>query len=118
MNPLKVMNALVLDGSPPCKAFTCPVTDKYGVDRGSETHFMSPSLELNMNGCKEVKDSSELEATTAKIEKAKSAPESFTPYFSSSYGPNVLVNTDPTPAILLGFAVVVFVGYVVTRAAR
>ena len=117
MNPLKVMNALVLDGSPPCKAFTCPVTDKYGVDRGSETHFMAPSLELNMNGCKEVADSKELEATTLKIESA-STPESFTPYFSSSYGPSVLVNTDPTPAILLGFAVVVFVGYVVTRAAR
>jgi hypothetical protein len=117
MNPLKVMNALVLDGSPPCKAFTCPVTDKYGVDRGEETHFMSPSLELNMNGCKEVKDSKELEATTSKIENA-SRPESFTPYFSSSYGANKLVYTDPTPAILLGFAVVVFVGYVVTRASR
>ena len=118
MNPLKVMNALVLDGSPPCQAFTCPITDENGVDKGRETHFMSPSLELNMNGCTEVIDSSQLEATTVKIENASKKPESFTPYFASSYGPSVLVNTDQTPAILLGVAVVVFIGYALSKTTR
>jgi hypothetical protein len=119
MNPLKVMNALVLNASPPCQAFTCPVTLSNGSDNGTETHFMSPSLELNMTGCKKVENSSDLETSTVKLEKASAAtaryPESFTPYFSSSYGPNVLVNTDPTPTILLGVAVALFLGYVVMR---
>jgi len=110
LNPLKVMNALVLDASPPCKAYSCPVTDGAGVDRGRETHFLCPSLELNMNGCKEVKDSSELEKASA-----VKAGESFTPYFADSYGPNKLVSTDPTPAIILGVAVLLFAGYVLTR---
>ena len=119
INPLKIMNAMVLDASPPCQAYTCPVTLEDGTDNGTETHFMSPSLELNMNGCKKVANSSDLETSTVKLEKAAAAtaryPESFTPYFSSSYGPNVLVNNDPTPAIVLGVAVALFLGYVVVR---
>jgi hypothetical protein len=116
MNPLKVMNALVLDASPPCKAYSCPITDSAGVDRGRETRFLSPSLELNMNGCKEVTDSSALEKVeTAKLVKSVGKGESFTPYFGGSYGPNKLVSTDPTPAIILGVAVLLFVGYALTK---
>ena len=53
MNPLKIMNGLVLDGVPPCQAFTCPVTDiRTGVEQGNQTKFLSPQLEFNMTPCR------------------------------------------------------------------
>jgi hypothetical protein len=53
MNPLKIMNGLVLDGVPPCQAWTCPKTDiRTGVDQGLETKFLSTSLEFNMSPCR------------------------------------------------------------------
>ena len=53
MNPLKIMNGLVLDGVPPCSAFTCPVTDiRTGVDQGNQTRFISPQLEFNITPCR------------------------------------------------------------------
>lgn len=137
LNPLKVMNALVLDAYPPCQAYTCRVTDNAGVDRGdTETHFLSPSLELNMNkDCSPAKDgdfktllAKDLARTKAEqaeqAKQAKPAPatkrqgESFAPYFADSYGPNKLVSTDPTPAIILGVAVLLFVGYAITRSSK
>lgn len=126
MNPLKIMNALVLDGVPPCQAFTCPITDNNGVNIGTQTRFLSPSLELNMRGCTlaggaELKQALDVDRARTKAE-AKAAAESkakrgekFAPYFAGSYGPNVLVSTDPTPTILLGVAVALFVGYVALR---
>jgi hypothetical protein len=52
MNPLKIMNGLVLDGIPPCQAWTCPTTDiQTGVDQGPQTKFLSTSLEFNMSPC-------------------------------------------------------------------
>lgn len=124
MNPLKIMNAMVLDGIPPCQAFTCPITDSAGKNRTSQTHFLSPSLELNMNGCA-LASSSELQealnidrARTKAAEaaaKAAKSGERFAPYFSDSYGPSVLVDTDPTPQIVLGVAVALFLGYVALR---
>jgi hypothetical protein len=53
MNPLKIMNGLVLDGVPPCKAWTCPVTDiRTGVPQGDQTKFLATSLEFNMSPCR------------------------------------------------------------------
>uniref|UniRef100_A0A6C0B4L8 Uncharacterized protein n=1 Tax=viral metagenome TaxID=1070528 RepID=A0A6C0B4L8_9ZZZZ len=53
MNPLKIMNGLVLDGVPPCKAWTCPTTDiRSGVDQGPQTKFLATSLEFNMSPCR------------------------------------------------------------------
>jgi hypothetical protein len=120
MNPLKIMNAMVLDGIPPCQAFTCPVTDEYGVNVGKETHFLSPSLELNMRGCKPASGTETQEALNADKARMKAAAaakkgEPFAPYFPGSYGPNVLVSTDPTPAIVLGVAFALFLGYVAMR---
>ena len=52
MNPLKIMNGLVLDGIPPCQPWTCPVTDiQTGVAQGNQTKFLSTSLEFNMSPC-------------------------------------------------------------------
>jgi len=119
MNPLKIMNALVLDASPPCQAYTCPVTLANGVPSGTETRFLSPSLELNMTGCVPASDSEFKKALADDIARKKTVTgrkgESFAPYFPSSYSPNVLVNTDPTPAITLGVAVALFLGYVLLR---
>lgn len=124
MNPLKIMNAMVLDGIPPCQAFTCPTTDDYGVNRGSQTRFLSPSLELNMRGCTvaggaELQQALDVDRARTKAEASAASPakkgEKFAPYFAGSYGPNVLVSTDPTPTVLLGVAVALFVGYVALR---
>ena len=53
MNPLKIMNGLVLDGVPPCQPWTCPTTDiQTGVDQGLQTKFLSTSLEFNMSPCR------------------------------------------------------------------
>ena len=52
MNPLKIMNGLVLDGIPPCQPWTCPVTDiQTGVAQGNQTKFLATSLEFNMSPC-------------------------------------------------------------------
>jgi len=102
MNPLKIMNALVLDGSPPCELFTCPVTLQNGLDNGTETHYLTPSLELSMKGC-----------VAAPPEQVTTSGEKFTPYFGESYGPSVLSYNDPTPVILLCAAVALFAGYVI-----
>jgi len=125
MNPLKIMNAMVLDAIPPCQAFTCPVTNDDGTTRGTQTRFLSPSLEFNMRGCKvaggaELQEALDVDRARTKAEEAAKAAaakkgESFAPYFPSSYGPNVLVNTDPTPGVVLGIAVALFVGYVATH---
>jgi hypothetical protein len=62
MNPLKVMNAIVLDGVPDCQAYECPVTDQLtGIDKGQEVHFMTPSLEFNMTGCRKIENSTAIE---------------------------------------------------------
>jgi hypothetical protein len=120
MNPLKIMNALVLDGVPPCQAFTCPITDDNGLNIGTQTRFLSKSLELNMRGCKPADSAAaqqalEVDRARTKAEAAPKKGEKFAPYFAGSYGPNVLVSTDPTPTILLGVAVALFVGYVALR---
>lgn len=107
MNPFKIMNALVLDGSPPCQLFTCPVTLPDGTPKGTETHYLTPSLELSMKGCVEAPP----EAPPP--EAPPPAGEKFTPYFMGAYGPNILTYNDPTPTIVLGVAVALFVGYVV-----
>ena len=86
MNPLKVMNALIEPGVPNCTAFSCPVTDeRSGIDKGRETHYLTPSLEFNMRGC-------------------TPANESFTPFFHAPHTPRKLVNTDSTPYIFIGMA--------------
>ena len=115
MNPFKIMNALVLDGSPPCQLFTCPVTLPDGTDKGTETHYLTPSLELSMKGCVAAPAEEQAGAPPEAPPEAPPTGEKFTPYFmgGDSYGPNILTYNDPTPTILLCAAVALFVGYVV-----
>jgi hypothetical protein len=108
MNPLKIGNALVMSGVPDCKAFSCPITDPLsGIDKGRETRFLTPSLELNMRGCTEV-----AEPPPEKFTQMFESPlddDDATPFFPSAYSPRKLVNADSTPYLLLGMAVVALV---------
>jgi hypothetical protein len=75
MNPLKIMNGLVLDGVPPCIAYTCPVTDILtGNNRGNETRFITPQLEYNLNPCR-ASTASETSTLLALIDSQKKAAE-------------------------------------------
>jgi len=75
LNPLKLMNGLVLDGVPPCIAYSCPVTDiQTGVYQGSQTRFISPSLEFNITPCRAA-TAAETSTLMAMIESEKKAAE-------------------------------------------
>jgi hypothetical protein len=75
LNPLKLMNGLVLDGVPPCVAYTCPVTDiQTGVYQGTQTRFISPSLEFNITPCRAA-TAAETSNLMAMIESQKKAAE-------------------------------------------
>jgi len=111
MNPLKIGNALIMSGVPDCKAYSCPVTDPLsGIDKGRETRFLTPSLELNMRGCTEVAEppAPPAEKFTQMFRSPldDSPLDDATPFFPSSYSPRKLVNADTTPYVLLGMAVV------------
>jgi len=59
LNPTKTMNALSMDGVPPCKLYSCIVTDVNGfVIKGKliENHFLVPQFEQNMKYCSEITD--------------------------------------------------------------
>jgi hypothetical protein len=59
LNPTKTMNALSMDGVPPCKLYTCIVTDVNGAPRTDkllDTHFLVPEFEQNLKYCTEVSD--------------------------------------------------------------
>ena len=105
MNPLKVMNGLVLDGVPPCQEYTCPVTDvRTGVPKGSETHYMSPPLEMSLKGC-----------SPAPAKKEGFVDGNIAPYYQDEYLPSKLINIDTTPYLIWGLAIVTFVTYAVVR---
>jgi len=118
LNPLKIMNGLVLDGVPDCKAFTCPVTDiASGNDKGTDTQFICPSLEFNLNGCKVASGQADFEAKAVKIfastskEVVQRKPEKFGDQFSE-----VMVKYDSGSYVLLGIAfLALFFGVIVKR---
>jgi len=143
MNALKLMNGLVLDGVPPCKAYTCPVTDiKTGVPQGNETRFLTSQLEFNMRPCQVAsadaangllaKFQAEQKAAAKKAEEdAKKGvvagnkgevkgklgtPETYANFQDNLYQAPVPVEyIDPLSYLTLGAAVLVFVGYVLMK---
>lgn len=120
MNPLKIINGLVLDGVPECKPFRCPVTNiQTGVDSGSEVRFLTPSLEFNLRGCQEVTNSDEIKALEDKESgiRLENAKEVFTPYFERK-DKYTLVNTSQQPVIFWGISILllgVFLHYKLTK---
>uniref|UniRef100_A0A6C0I7G4 Uncharacterized protein n=1 Tax=viral metagenome TaxID=1070528 RepID=A0A6C0I7G4_9ZZZZ len=122
LNPIKMMNALYMDGVPVCRAITCPVTDVNGTPGMPSTHFMTPEFEQNMGYCQLAPpvleknlEESEVAAVNARnnppppAEDTSGAPptsESFSPYFGDHFSPLKLVEpTDMTPYVLWGVAV-------------
>jgi hypothetical protein len=118
LNPLKIMNGLVLDGVPDCQAFDCPITDiASGNDKGRESQFICPSLEFNLNGCRIAGDQAGLEARAVKAyangkkEITQKKPEKFGSQFSE-----VMVRYDSGPYVLLGVAfLALFFGVIARR---
>ena len=110
LNPLKLMNGLVLDAIPACKAYTCPITDiASGVDQGFDTKFLTPQLEFNIKPCK-------LASSQASFEAAAPAQESYANFQENLYQAPVKIDyVDPLSYITLGAAVVVFLGYVLMK---
>ena len=121
LNPLKIMNGMVLDGVPKCKAYTCSITNVVtGADSGEETRFITPSLEFNLRGCREADNQAAREAAAVKeyaqwkngfdkseeARKKKEAAEEAALKAGKKEGfdGDVLVKYDSGPAILLGLA--------------
>lgn len=136
MNPLKIMNGLVADGIPPCKAFTCPVVDTNGGINSSDTQFLSPELELNMGlpppgaGCRVAANQAKFEGPAtklltdetnkaAKLRESKTSTEKFADYYPDNYRPTVNVRDIYQPDLLAytlwGVALACVVAYIVTK---
>jgi hypothetical protein len=118
LNPLKIMNGMVLDGVPKCKAYTCTTTNIIsGADSGYETRFSTTSLEFNLRGCKEADNQAAREAEAVKsyaewkngfnkteeARKKKEAAED-AKLKKEKFDGDVLVKYDSGPVILLGIA--------------
>lgn len=136
MNALKLMNGLVLDGVPPCQAYTCPVTDiKTGVPQGNETRFLTPQLEFNITPCKVATNDearpvllkileqqkaaakkAEAPATKEKVKGKLGTPETYANFQDNLYQAPVPVEyIDPLSYYTLGAAVLLFLGYVLMK---
>jgi hypothetical protein len=113
MNPVTPLNALILDGVPPCRAFSCPVTDENGNNERAESRFMNYDLETSMNRCTMATNEAELEEIEAeKLKKAEkeSFGDQFMPSWYVAKPFKFAENTDLTPYVFLGLAVLVALG--------
>ena len=131
MNPLKIMNGLVADGIPPCKAFTCPVVDTNGGINTSDTQFLTPQLELNMGlpppnpGCRRAADQGTFERRAAKVVEDETKlrasqvkTEKFAVYVPVTYYATPLMKleyADPLAYAMWGVALACVVAYIVTK---
>jgi hypothetical protein len=51
LNPMNILNAMILDGTPQCVAYTCPVTDAAGNSTGTQTQYLTAALENDIDVC-------------------------------------------------------------------
>lgn len=115
MNPVTPLNALILDGVPPCQAYSCPVTDANGNNERYESRFMNYDLETSMNRCKLADNAAELEEIEAeKLKKAEkeSFGDQFMPSWYAAKPFKFAENTDLTPYVFLGVALLAAIGIV------
>lgn len=117
LNPVTPMNALILDGIPPCNAYSCPVTNEDGSNERYETKFMNYDLEVSMNRCR--LDPNEAELEKAEFDKLPKKKESFGDQFlPSDYSAKpfkFVESTDLTPYVWWGLAVACIVGVVLKK---
>jgi hypothetical protein len=109
-NPVTVLNALMLPGTPPCQAYACPTTDTLGNSTGNAAYYLTPGLETNINDC--------VAAPTASVSGTPTS-ESFAPYFGGSriFTPMQQTPVGPTMVdqALYGAAVLGLVGMLVLK---
>ena len=109
-NPVTIFNALMLPGTPPCQAYSCPTTDPLGNSTGNVSYYLTPGLETNVNDC--------VRASTASVSGTPGA-ETFAPYFGGSgvFTPMQKAPSGPTrlDQTLYGLAVLGAVGLLVLK---
>jgi hypothetical protein len=71
-NPITILNALMLPGTPACQAYSCPTTDTLGTSTGNAAYYLTPGLEANINDC--------VRTSTASVS-GTPTPETFASYF-------------------------------------
>lgn len=110
LNPTTVFNALVLPGTPTCRAYTCPVTDTLGNAVPDQSYYLTPGLETNINRC--------TPATTAPV--TSPGAETFAPYFGDTrnFEPMAKRPLGPTTTdkVLFAGAVLLTLGLITTYA--
>ncbi len=112
LNPVTPLNALILDGIPPCKAYSCPVTNEDGSNERYETKFMNYDLEVSMQRCKVDSNEADLEkAEAAKIKKERFGDQ-FLPSEYSAQPSKLIESTDLTQYVWWGLAVACIFGVV------
>jgi hypothetical protein len=102
LNPITPIRALMLDGVPPCKLYSCPCTDANGQNPTNLTQYVTPELEENLDNC------------TVVAEKEKFSSQ-FMPSEYDSRPFKFASNTDLTPHFFLGAALLAVIGIVVSR---
>lgn len=125
MNPLKLMNGLVVDGIPPCKAFTCPVVDTNGGINTADTRFLTPQLELNLGTCRVAGNQAAYEGPASKIVKnenasrlkaSRTSTEKFADYHPDvKFFPSEEIVSDPMAYTLWAVALACVVGYIAVQ---
>jgi hypothetical protein len=108
INPVKPIRALMMDGVPPCRAYSCPCTDANGQNPQNISKYVTPEFESHIDDC----------TIDTEMEKA-STTESFSSQFMpSEYASRPFKfaqNTDLTPHFFLGAAVLAIVGVIFAK---
>jgi hypothetical protein len=101
-NPITILNALMLPGTPSCQAYSCPTTDKLGNSTGNQTYYLTPGLEQSIGDC--------TLQSTANIS-GLATSESFAPFWNPSFEPMAKpVGPTMTDKILYAGAVLLAIG--------
>lgn len=94
LDPSKIIYSLMLPGTPACQAYTCQTTDVAGLNISSQTFYVTPALETNLNKC--------TPATTASLSDTPS-PETFGGYFEPmAYSSNVRYASTTDKILFVG----------------
>jgi hypothetical protein len=103
LNPVKPIRALMMDGVPPCKQYSCPCTDANGKNPQNLIQYVTPEFESHIDNC------------TLVEEKKEQFSSQFMPSEYNSRPFKFANNTDLTPHFFLGAAVLAVLGVMLLR---
>lgn len=121
LNPLKPINGLMLNGVPDCRAISCPITTKQGIESGWDTKFVTEDLEVNLGKCKVASDETETDLSNTEIEKInakKKEKNGFDNQFDEGFNARpykLIAPTDLTPYVYWGVAIVLLFGVIIKK---